>query len=145
MPTERIDHGDEKDRVVLDSGPGTDVETQAARQTGASPPERHERPGAAYPGQLSEVVRGRLDVGMEVFGAEGDRLGSVAEVTPDWFRVDTEAGTGGVMYLPRIYIEDIVRDRVILNQLSGLLYDMDLSSPPLAAYQALRSEHEQRR
>jgi hypothetical protein len=73
---------------------------------------------------------------MEVFGAEGDRLGVVGETTPEWFRVDTEVGVGGVMYLPLRYVEDIVRERVILNAPSGLLYDMRLTEPPDSALAA---------
>jgi hypothetical protein len=124
------DNGDERDGAVLDQGPGADIETQIARQTGASEPEDQERPGAALPGELSPVVHAEVTPGMAVFGAEGDSLGVVGEVAPGWFRIDTNVGVGSVMYLPFRYVEDVVRERVILNAPSGLLYDMRLTEPP---------------
>jgi len=132
MQNDVTNDGDERDNTVLDKGPGTDLETQIAQQGGASHPEDQERPGAAPPGALSPLVYDRVSVGMDVYGAEGDRLGAVGERALDWFRIDTEVGVGGVMFLPYRYVEDVVRERVILNAPAGLLYDMHLTEPPAA-------------
>lgn len=125
--------------VERDAG-NTDLLTAAARSAGAAAQGgdlpntvANPRQGAA-PAWTAGDVRGadfaRIQSGWSVVSADGEQIGEVTEIGPDWLAVPYGVDRERTMYLPLQYIETVANRRVILNQPAGLLIDMKLDAPP---------------
>ncbi len=101
----------------------SDVSNDAARsKQGAAP---------AYEGaDVRERDFSQVQVGWSVFSSDGEELGKVSTLGPNWFAVPYGTTDEYTMYIPVTYLETIGNQRVVLSQPAGLLIDMKLNQPP---------------
>lgn len=122
------------------AGGNTDLLTAAARSAGATVhggdlpnTVSNPRQGAAAAWTVDDaraVDFRKIADGWSVISADGEQLGEVTQVGPDWLAVPYGAERERTMYVPVRYVETVSNRRVILNQPAGLLIDMKLDAPP---------------
>jgi len=72
----------------------------------------------------------KVQPGFAVFSSDGEELGKVTELGPNWFALLYGRTLERTMYVPITYLETVTNTRVVLNQPAGLLIDMKLNEPP---------------
>lgn len=74
-----------------------------------------------------------IEPGWEVYSADGQLLGSVGAVGPNYFLIRGASTYGRDMFIPQQFIETTTNRRVVLSKPKALLLDMKLDEQPIPA------------
>jgi Uncharacterized protein conserved in bacteria (DUF2171) len=79
----------------------------------------------------STTLRTPIDLGTTVYGSDGQKIGDVAEIQPNWFVIEKGFIFTKDLYIPMSTIEGEHEGGIRLNMTKADVENTDWSSPPV--------------